>query len=102
MEAIPPVRMSEVKEAADVLSEVNLDDTCKSFGENKDINPSASHEEIVVTIGATVPTGFELTAADEVQEKLGSQSRISKDRGKIYFEIPVHSLPQVCVFLLFE
>ncbi|KAG8128051.1 putative THUMP domain-containing protein [Naja naja] len=83
--------MSEVEKAADVLSEVNLSDT--PLNENKeDIkNPN----DIVITIGATIPTGFELTAADEVQEKLGSKSRISKGRGKIYFEIPVISLPKV-------
>lgn len=89
-----------VEGTANVLSEVNLDDSCKPLGENEEAKPDASHKDIVVTIGATVPTGFELTAADEVQEKLGSQSRISKDRGKIYFDIPVNSLPQVCRFLL--
>ncbi|XP_051873825.1 THUMP domain-containing protein 3 [Pristis pectinata] len=48
-----------------------------------------------VTIGATVPTGFEKTAADEVQEKIGSESRISKDRGRIYFEVSTDNLFQV-------
>ncbi|XP_065701837.1 tRNA (guanine(6)-N(2))-methyltransferase THUMP3 isoform X2 [Patagioenas fasciata] len=51
--------------------------------------------ELAAVIGATVPTGFELTAAAEVQEKLGSASRISRDRGKIYFEVPAGALPQV-------
>ncbi|XP_021398243.2 tRNA (guanine(6)-N(2))-methyltransferase THUMP3 isoform X1 [Lonchura striata] len=51
--------------------------------------------ELAAVIGATVPTGFEQTAAQEVQEKLGSASRISRDRGKIYFEVPARSLPQV-------
>ncbi|NXE53809.1 THUM3 protein, partial [Casuarius casuarius] len=46
-------------------------------------------------IGATVPTGFELTAAEEVREKLGSQCAVSKDRGKIYFEIAAENLSQV-------
>ncbi|KFU93944.1 THUMP domain-containing protein 3, partial [Chaetura pelagica] len=46
-------------------------------------------------LGATVPTGFELTAAQEVQEKLGSAASISRDRGKIYFGVPARSLPQV-------
>ncbi|XP_061474502.1 tRNA (guanine(6)-N2)-methyltransferase THUMP3 [Rhineura floridana] len=87
--------MSAVEDAALVLSEVNLGDTCKPLGENNEASPGPNPNNIVVTIGATVPTGFELTAADEVQEKLGSKSRISKDRGKIYFEIPVISLPQV-------
>ncbi|NXM53278.1 THUM3 protein, partial [Illadopsis cleaveri] len=59
--------------------------------------PAAAQEgaELAAVIGATVPTGFEQTAADEVQEKLGSASRISRDRGKIYFEVPARSLPQV-------
>ncbi|XP_062977545.1 tRNA (guanine(6)-N2)-methyltransferase THUMP3 isoform X2 [Elgaria multicarinata webbii] len=87
--------MSGVEEDADALCEVSLGEACKSLYENKEANPNTSSKDIVVTIGATVPTGFELTAADEVQEKLGSKSRISKDRGKIYFEIPVISLPQV-------
>nr|XP_030138905.3 THUMP domain-containing protein 3 isoform X2 [Taeniopygia guttata] len=51
--------------------------------------------ELAAVIGATVPTGFEQTAAQEVQEKLGSASRISRDRGKIYFEVPARSLPEV-------
>ncbi|NXY37288.1 THUM3 protein, partial [Pomatorhinus ruficollis] len=59
--------------------------------------PAAAQEgaELAAVIGATVPTGFEQTAAEEVQEKLGSASRISRDRGKIYFEVPARSLPQV-------
>ncbi|XP_077181392.1 tRNA (guanine(6)-N(2))-methyltransferase THUMP3 [Paroedura picta] len=87
--------MSEVEKTVDAFSEMNIGARCKQLGEDKEANPYAGYENIVVTIGATVPTGFELTAADEVQEKLGSQSRISKDRGKIYFEIPAVSLPQV-------
>ncbi|KFP70467.1 THUMP domain-containing protein 3, partial [Acanthisitta chloris] len=46
-------------------------------------------------IGATVPTGFEQTAAEEVQEKLGSVFTQGPDRGKIYFQVPARSLPQV-------
>lgn len=85
--------MSEVAKAADVLSEVDLSDASTPLDENNEElkNP----KDIVITIGATIPTGFELTAADEVQEKLGSKSRISKGRGKIYFEIPVICLPKV-------
>lgn len=86
--------MSAVEDATIVLSEVNLGAACKPLDENKEADTSP--KELAVTIGATVPTGFEVTAADEVQEKLGSKSRISKDRGKIYFEIPVTNLPQVC------
>ncbi|XP_063147693.1 tRNA (guanine(6)-N2)-methyltransferase THUMP3 [Candoia aspera] len=87
--------MSEVAKVADELSEANLSDTCTPLDENKEGLSSASPKDAVITIGATIPTGFELTAADEVQEKLGSKSRISKGRGKIYFEIPVISLPKV-------
>uniref|UniRef100_A0A1A7XCD2 THUMP domain containing 3 n=1 Tax=Iconisemion striatum TaxID=60296 RepID=A0A1A7XCD2_9TELE len=50
---------------------------------------------ITVTIGATVPTGFEHTAAEEVQEKIGVDARISKDRGRIYFPISTDKLFQV-------
>ncbi|NXH11377.1 THUM3 protein, partial [Bucco capensis] len=57
--------------------------------------PAEEGAELVAVIGATVPTGFEVTAAEEVQEKLGSASSISRDRGKIYFEVPARSLPQV-------
>ncbi|XP_073207330.1 tRNA (guanine(6)-N(2))-methyltransferase THUMP3 isoform X2 [Lepidochelys kempii] len=86
--------MSDIEEASATLAEVNLDNTPKPLTENLESDPSSSLKDIVVTIGATVPTGFELTAADEVKEKLGSQSRISKDRGKIYFEISVEKLSQ--------
>ncbi|NXS61544.1 THUM3 protein, partial [Brachypteracias leptosomus] len=57
--------------------------------------PAEEGAELAAVIGATVPTGFEQTAAEEVQEKLGSASRISRERGKIYFEVPARSLPQV-------
>lgn len=50
---------------------------------------------ITVTIGATVPTGFEHTAAEEVKEKIGADARISKDRGRIYFPITTDKLFQV-------
>ncbi|NWZ38623.1 THUM3 protein, partial [Brachypodius atriceps] len=61
------------------------------------LGPVAAQEgaELTAVIGATVPTGFEQTAAEEVQEKLGSASRISRDRGKIYFGVPARSLPEV-------
>uniref|UniRef100_A0A8D0DK73 THUMP domain containing 3 n=1 Tax=Salvator merianae TaxID=96440 RepID=A0A8D0DK73_SALMN len=85
--------MSGTEDTAESLSEVTFDNSCEPG--NEDSNPGISTKDNVITIGATVPTGFELTAADEVQEKLGSKARISKDRGKIYFEIPVTSLPQV-------
>ncbi|XP_017271498.1 THUMP domain-containing protein 3 isoform X1 [Kryptolebias marmoratus] len=50
---------------------------------------------ITVTIGATVPTGFEHTAAEEIKEKIGADARISKDRGRIYFPITTDKLFQV-------
>nr|XP_057911186.1 THUMP domain-containing protein 3 [Doryrhamphus excisus]XP_057911187.1 THUMP domain-containing protein 3 [Doryrhamphus excisus] len=54
-----------------------------------------SDSVITVTIGATVPTGFEHTAAEEVYEKIGVESRISKDRGRIYFPVATDKLFQV-------
>ncbi|CAH2312144.1 THUMP domain-containing 3 [Pelobates cultripes] len=81
--------MAEIALPTDNLSEVKLGDS--------DLMPSniANLDSISITIGATVPTGFELTAAAEVQEKLGCVCKISKDRGKIYFEIKQDSLGQV-------
>lgn len=60
-------------------------------------SPSAGNDGdiITVTIGATVPTGFEHTAAEEVKEKIGVDARISKDRGRIYFPITTDKLFQV-------
>uniref|UniRef100_A0A8C1D015 THUMP domain containing 3 n=1 Tax=Cyprinus carpio carpio TaxID=630221 RepID=A0A8C1D015_CYPCA len=48
-----------------------------------------------VTIGATVPTGFEHTAAEEVLEKLEATARVSKNRGRIYFDITTDKLLKV-------
>ncbi|KAM3621974.1 uncharacterized protein V6R79_018493 [Siganus canaliculatus] len=56
---------------------------------------SSTGDTITVTIGATVPTGFEHTAAEEVKEKIGVDARISKDRGRIYFPITTDNLFQV-------
>ncbi|XP_056130870.1 THUMP domain-containing protein 3 isoform X1 [Lampris incognitus] len=50
---------------------------------------------IVVTVGATVPTGFEHTAAEEIRDKIGADARISKNRGRIYFQISTDKLAQV-------
>lgn len=58
-------------------------------------NDAATGDIISVTIGATVPTGFEHTAAEEVKEKIGVDARISKDRGRIYFPITTDKLFQV-------
>ncbi|XP_029412939.1 THUMP domain-containing protein 3 [Nannospalax galili] len=86
--------MSNTQEAADQLLDVNLHENERSQREiESDVGKKSEH--LCVTIGATVPTGFEQTAADEVREKLGSSCRISKDRGKIYFDIAVESLAQV-------
>lgn len=54
-------------------------------------------QPLTVTVGATVPTGFEHTAAEEVQEKIGASARISKERGRIYFEVNTDLLPKVGV-----
>ncbi|XP_029457297.1 THUMP domain-containing protein 3 [Rhinatrema bivittatum] len=84
--------MSEVQETADTLAEVALTDPGTPAVQSDLVsNPN----DATFTIGATVPTGFELTAAEEVKEKLSSSCRISKDRGKIYFDIPMDSLSQV-------
>ncbi|KAG8547893.1 hypothetical protein GDO81_027238 [Engystomops pustulosus] len=76
--------MSEEDLVVDVLAEVTLEDP----------SPVAP-ESPLVTVGATVPTGFEFTAAAEVEEKLRRPCKISKDRGKIYFQISPDSLAQV-------
>lgn len=49
-------------------------------------------DAISVILGATVPTGFEYTAAEEVKEKTGADVKISKDRGRIYFRITTQHL----------
>ncbi|KAM4022719.1 tRNA (guanine(6)-N(2))-methyltransferase THUMP3 isoform 2-T6 [Anomaloglossus baeobatrachus] len=79
--------MSELEEVVDVLAEVTLDDPGAS--------DTTSTQSSLVTVGATVPTGFEFTAAAEVEEKLGCTCKISKDRGKIYFDIGLDTLGQV-------
>lgn len=86
--------MSDGEEATNHLLDVNLHESQGSVQATEGGLQSES-EHLHVTIGATVPTGFEQTAADEVREKLGSACRISKDRGKIYFDISVESLAQV-------
>ncbi|KAM9859742.1 tRNA (guanine(6)-N(2))-methyltransferase THUMP3 [Aulostomus maculatus] len=57
--------------------------------------PAEPDATITVIVGATVPTGFEHTAAEEVSEKIGVEARISKDRGRIYFPITTDKLSQV-------
>ncbi|XP_051271162.1 THUMP domain-containing protein 3 [Dicentrarchus labrax] len=58
-------------------------------------NDATTGDIITVTIGATVPTGFEHTAAEEIKEKIGVDARISKDRGRVYFPITTDKLFQV-------
>lgn len=58
-------------------------------------NDASPRNVITVTIGATVPTGFEHTAAEEVKEKIGVDVHISKDRGRIYFPVATDKLFQV-------
>lgn len=60
-----------------------------------EVEPQGTGEVFTVIIGATVPTGFEHTAAEEVKEKIGVEARISKDRGRIYFPITTDKLFQV-------
>ena len=86
--------MSDVQEATNQLLDVNLHEN-QMFIQVTASGLRSESEHLQVTIGATVPTGFEQTAADEVREKLGSSCKISKDRGKIYFDISVDSLAQV-------
>ncbi|XP_076972790.1 LOW QUALITY PROTEIN: tRNA (guanine(6)-N(2))-methyltransferase THUMP3 [Tamandua tetradactyla] len=86
--------MSDIQEATNKLSDVNLTVNQRSL-QVAECGLRSESEHLQVTIGATVPTGFEQTAADEVREKLGSSCKISKDRGKIYFDISVESLAQV-------
>ncbi|KAM9185978.1 tRNA (guanine(6)-N(2))-methyltransferase THUMP3 isoform 1-T1 [Dugong dugon] len=86
--------MSDIQEATDQLLDVNLFEN-QRFVKVTESGHRSESEHLQVTIGATVPTGFEQTAADEVREKLGSSCKISKDRGKIYFDISVESLAKV-------
>lgn len=58
-------------------------------------NDASTGDTLTVTIGATVPTGFEHTAAEEVKEKIGVDVHISKDRGRIYFPVTTDKLFQV-------
>lgn len=86
--------MSDVQEATDQLLDVNLHEDQKPT-QVAQSDPGSDSGHLRVTLGATVPTGFEQTAADEVREKLGSACKISRDRGKIYFDVSVASLAQV-------
>lgn len=63
--------------------------------QNCEPEPGAGGPCVTVTVGATVPTGFEHTAAEEVKEKICVDAKISKDRGRIYFPITTDKLFQV-------
>ncbi|XP_062328850.1 THUMP domain-containing protein 3 isoform X2 [Osmerus eperlanus] len=69
--------------------------TMSSEGPGPITGDNAGDANMTVTIGATVPTGFEHTAAEEVKEKIGVEATISKDRGRIYFQITTNNLFQV-------
>lgn len=86
--------MSDVQEATNQFLDVSLHESQQTV-QGTESGPRSESEPLQITIGATVPTGFEQTAADEVREKLGSSCKISKDRGKIYFDVSVDSLAQV-------
>ena len=52
----------------------------------------------VVTIEATVVTGFEYMAMEECIEKLGKSTKPAVERGRIYFNIPICNICGVCIF----
>lgn len=85
---------SQVDEAAEQTSNTVEAPSSSSSAETEPTGGTI----ISVTIGATVPTGFEHTAAEEVKEKIGVDARISKDRGRIYFPITTDKLFQVRLF----
>uniref|UniRef100_A0A2K5PUP5 THUMP domain-containing protein n=1 Tax=Cebus imitator TaxID=2715852 RepID=A0A2K5PUP5_CEBIM len=85
--------MCDIEEATNQLLDVNLHENQRPVRLTE--SDLTSESELLVTIGATLPAGFEQTAADEVREKLGSPCKISRDRGKIYFVISLESLAQV-------
>ncbi|XP_006889012.1 PREDICTED: THUMP domain-containing protein 3-like [Elephantulus edwardii] len=86
--------VSGIQEATDQLLDVNLLEN-QRFVQMTESGYRSESDNLQVIIGATVPTGFEQTAADEVREKLGSSCKISKDRGKIYFDVTLESLAKV-------
>ncbi|RVE73328.1 hypothetical protein OJAV_G00049110 [Oryzias javanicus] len=69
--------------------------TMSSDGDEQTPAAPSPETELTVTIGATVPTGFEHTAAEEVKEKIGADARVSRDRGRIYFPVSTEKLFQV-------
>ncbi|EHB00885.1 THUMP domain-containing protein 3 [Heterocephalus glaber] len=87
--------MFDIQEATNKLLDVNLHANRRSVPVTEESGTRNESEHLHITTGATVPTGFERTAAGEIREKLGSSCKISKDQGKIYFDISVESLAQV-------
>ncbi|XP_076596993.1 tRNA (guanine(6)-N(2))-methyltransferase THUMP3 [Chaetodon auriga] len=83
--------MSSIEDGAAEQGPNTAGPSCSSSTETD----ATSGDIITVTIGATVPTGFEHTAAEEVKEKIGADARISKDRGRIYFPVTTDKLFQV-------
>lgn len=77
----------------DGTSEADPDTAAPSNTASVENEPDGG-DVFTVVIGATVPTGFEHTAAEEVKEKIGVDARISKDRGRIYFPITTDKLFQ--------
>lgn len=83
--------MSSIEDGAAEQGPNTAGPSSSSFAETD----ATSGDIITVTIGATVPTGFEHTAAEEVKEKIGVDAHISKDRGRIYFPVTTDKLFQV-------
>lgn len=82
-----------------VPNEVLMEDNSQTEEPKESPSEDDVPQSFTVTLGATVPTGFEYTAAEEVLEKIGAKARVSKDRGRIYFEITTDNLPKVCTIL---
>lgn len=83
------------------MASLHGDDDASAGQRSETVDPAPAENDAgaanisTVTIGATVPTGFEHTAAEEVEEKIGVEVHVSKDRGRIYFPITTDKLLQV-------
>lgn len=60
---------------------------------------SGENSQSLCNIEATVATGFELVAKEEVEEKCGIVTKVS--RGKINIKFPVEIATQVIVYIVF-
>ncbi|XP_008551672.1 tRNA (guanine(6)-N2)-methyltransferase THUMP3 [Microplitis demolitor] len=67
----------------------------ESKSELEKIFDIAKKDDNLITIGTTVDTGFEWQAIDECREKISQNLRVFKDRGKIYFNIPIDDFYKV-------